>query len=141
MAPMQTKGVKKYPISISDYRITRTLVDISDSELDKDLNIQIKIESSKKGSDFTVLLTVIVLNKDKTINIDTSIKGWFSCSDDSLIEKIPNFMQSEAPAILYPYLRSHISSLTSLANIAPIVLPIISNQDFKKSFEKETKEQ
>lgn len=42
------------------------------------------------------------------------------------IENIPNYFYSNSIAIVFPYLRSFISSLTIQANIKPVILPTMN---------------
>ena len=48
-----------------------------------------------------------------------------------------NFIFTNAPAILFPYVRSYITSLTSLSGIKPVQLPILNISNLKDSLEKD----
>lgn len=55
--------------------------------------------------------------------IKISCIGTFSFENVDSVEDIPSFFYRNAIAILFPYIRAFISSLTAQANITPMILP------------------
>lgn len=70
-------------------------------------------------------MTINVSNEDKSIQIEVKSIGYFEF--DAVIEdKEQLFAKQNAPAMLFPYIRAHISALTGLSGISPIILPTIN---------------
>ena len=87
---------------------------------------------------YSLELGIIIGNKKQLdelpFYINVRIQGFFELSDE---EKAYELMRVNATAIMYPYLRSTVTSLTALANINPIILPTINLvQMFQDSQEK-----
>ena len=71
--------------------------------------------------------------KKYPFSMNLEIVGYFSVSGENAA--IENF-KSNAVAILYPYARALVSTYTSNANIAPLILPTINVNQFLKNKEK-----
>ncbi len=92
---------------------------------------------------YSLELGIIIGNQKQSdelpFYINVRIQGFFVLSDE---EKAYELMRVNATAIMYPYLRSTVTSLTALANINPIILPTINLvQMFQDSQEKKETEQ
>ncbi|QWB99472.1 protein-export chaperone SecB [Mycoplasmatota bacterium] len=59
------------------------------------------------------------------IDINIDFKGLFEFSPDDDQEDILYFLKTEAVKILFPYLRTMLTSLTTIAMLPPIILPIL----------------
>lgn len=55
------------------------------------------------------------------------------------IEDIPPYFYANSIAIVFPYLRAFISSLTLQANIPPLILPTMNLRSLSEPLEKNTK--
>ena len=76
---------------------------------------------------------------DKPI-ITVTLEALFAFSDDvKSLEEIPDYFFSNAIAILYPYLRSFISSMTVQANDQPIILPAMNLSKLGTPLKEKTK--
>ena len=89
-----------------------------------------------KESDYvyTLVLMFSVLNsKDNPFPIDLTahLSATFTFSNDSSEEQIENFLQLPAVQIIYPHLRSLVSSVTASAYLQPMLLPLINPNIFK----------
>ena len=77
--------------------------------------------------DFVVKNT---LNNPFPIDIKVKLIGYFEFGDEKE-EVAIKFLEREGIQIVYPYLRSLITNMTSAALLKPLVLPIIDANDFK----------
>lgn len=59
------------------------------------------------------------------LKVNVVTDGYFSMPDSISEEQMAGLSEKNAPAILYPFIRAYISSLTSLAGIPGILLPTI----------------
>lgn len=66
-------------------------------------------------------MEVLIENEEKTLRIQVGILGVFESDVDITKEK--SFIEVNAPAIIFPYIRAYVSNLTSMSGIQPILLP------------------
>lgn len=66
----------------------------------------------------------VTLSSDSEYNIKVQISGIFSISEDSVLGK--KVLTNNTIAILFPYLRSQLTLLTSQPGFEPIILPIMN---------------
>lgn len=80
------------------------------------------------------ILGIEILIKDETGNLKIKVfaKGYFKFMNDCPENRKDDFMNINAPAILFPYIRAYISSLTALSGINPIILPTLNLSERKK---------
>ncbi len=76
---------------------------------------------------FTELSLAIESNEEDRFPVDIHIdfKGIFEFADIVNQEDVQKFLEVKAVEIMYPYLRSMASNLTSAALMPPLVLPIM----------------
>jgi preprotein translocase subunit SecB len=121
------------------FLIKKSLIVINSSQ---NLDLSIKFNPTgfldKKNSTFKLLLDIIISEKNNELNIEVSSEGTFSYNDLS-DERLNNFLYLNAPAILFPYLRAYITSLTALSGVSPIVLPTLNLSGLKNDLEKNVK--
>lgn len=65
-------------------------------------------------------------SSDRSVVVDVSCNAHFSFENAPLYEDLPDYFFPNSIAIVYPYVRAFVSSLTLLANVAPIVLPTLN---------------
>lgn len=72
-------------------------------------------------------LTLVFIATENENNENPFIKinciGTFKFEGINFIEEIPSFFYKNAIAIIFPYIRGFVSSLTALANITPMIIP------------------
>lgn len=69
---------------------------------------------------------IVTVSDKEDLFFKVKIEGLFSIAKSANEQVRKNISQKNAPAILYPFLRAYMASLTSLAGINPVVLPIIN---------------
>ena len=112
-----------------NYLIYESFIQINNHEkLDTSSNLQVSqtgsedIEKSIYSIDFVMDLT----GEEDSIKINVKCKGIFQFDKSLSEEEKDKFYNINAPAILFPYLRAYISSLTALSGIPPIILPTLN---------------
>lgn len=111
-----------------NFNILYSSIEIKDENTtDKKLGIELNQEGKVYENNlYESVLDVYVFNETKSLEIKAKLKGVFEFDND-LEEKAKNsFFNVNAPAILFPYLRAYITSLTALSGISPIILPTIN---------------
>ncbi len=123
---------------LSDLKIDRVRVDKSefrfntnfnespearlDLNINYDVDFMVSIDNEKSG---IVLLECGINSNEKfqdvPFSIEVSIVGFFSVEKGKVQEYFVN-----AVSVLFPYLRAHISTLTSISGIPPVTLPSVN---------------
>ncbi len=101
-------------------------------------DISIGIESQKEGNTLSVFLTVNVSSGNGNIlDVEAKVKmaGIFQKNTEVNEIDMDSFGKVNAPAIIFPFIREHIASISSKAGIPTILLPPIN---FVKMAESET---
>lgn len=70
-----------------------------------------------------------------------SCEASFGFMDKVTKEDIPDFFYPNSLAIVFPYIRAFISTLSLQANIIPIVLPTVNLMDITETLKQKTKVQ
>lgn len=125
------------------YLVTETKVNVTGKEIDKDIHIGVEPEGEINSDNKLFTLTLRVVIRDATDNLEVGmvIKGFFSYEMGSIEELLP-YISVNAPAILFPYIRSYISSMTALGGMPPIILPTLNltrvGEKLRETFEGES---
>lgn len=85
-----------------------------------------KVEFDVENNDLLVFLTLDIfpeaIRHNYPFEMRVCVVGYFTISDQENIEKY----KTNAVAVLFPYVRSIISTYTALANVNPLILPTIN---------------
>lgn len=87
---------------------------------------------------FKISLEFTAKYGDDKVFCEVSADGYFDFGKNFSIEKIPDFFYSNGIAILFPYLRAFITTLTAVANIKPLVLPTLNLNSLAKPLKSNT---
>ncbi|MBD0403202.1 protein-export chaperone SecB [Flammeovirga sp. EKP202] len=107
-------------------------IDFSNKELKNNIDIDINNNVNKN-----LLIVTVSLNFNTTINSETIISseikmaGSFEFSEDNSIP-LESFGNINAPAIIFPFIREHLSGLSMKAGIQPILLPPVNFVELAK---------
>lgn len=92
-------------------------------------NMDINTDVSVHEKQITVIEDVVVKQyfEDKEqVCISVKMAGIFECVGDTQIKDYNEFGKVNAAAIIFPYIREHISSLALKAGLGPLILPPIN---------------
>lgn len=124
-------------LTFSNYKVTQIELKINKQfkfveKVNINPNLNIKVMKVDKDR-FVLILSALISNekKDLPFNSKIVIEGFFKLDD---WEKGENELavKNNATAILFPYLRQTLSSVTQLAGLPPYHLPVIN---IKEMFE------
>lgn len=120
---------KKADLKFKYYRIGKSKIelDIKAPRIEGDTEISI-INATRRLSDneYEIELDTTVVNDSKTMDIQVSMTGYFDVNPDLDEEKKELLIKMNAPAIMFPYIRAYISSLTGLSGLVPVIIPPIN---------------
>jgi|LGVF01.1.fsa_nt_gb preprotein translocase subunit SecB len=102
------------------------------------LNFIPKGKINTTNSSFELDLLVEITEANNAVKIIVNAIGNFKFS--SMSNELDNFFYISAPAILFPYIRSYITSLSALSGVTPIILPTMNlthlSEELKNNTEK-----
>lgn len=92
----------------------------------------VSIETDHNYSEENQILEITVLlnfsagvSNKKNISAKIIMAGIFNCNGDAQLS-IEQFSKANGPAIMFPFLREHLASVSLKAGIKPILLPAIN---------------
>lgn len=107
-----------------DTKIKMSPNQMPDSELH--INIESKAMDNHDEGKMRLELSTTIWDDNKNVDISVVVSAIFGY-DKSLIQEMKDsFFKYNAPAIVFPFVRAYINTLTSLSGIKPIVLPTIN---------------
>lgn len=89
------------------------------------LNISPRGVLDKTKSIFTLSLNVNVKDENGSFDATVTLEGLFIFKKDDDELNLNNYFYVNAPAIIFPYVRSYIAALTSLSGIKTVNIPVI----------------
>lgn len=117
--------------SFEKYQVEKFAFDIENIPEE---NISIKIDPKGKfivaEKKFILSFHFFAFDKEKSHEdsfVECLMKAEFIFSDTiASLEDVPNYFYANSIAIVFPYLRAFISSLTIQANLKPVILPTMN---------------
>lgn len=118
-----------------------------DLNFDADLTDELNLKFTPKGvyheKEGLFILTFIF---EASINTDTNSKplvtiqcdSKFIFEDKPVFEELPQYFYRNSIAILFPYIRAFISTVTTQANIRPIILPTMNLSSLEEPLKEAT---
>lgn len=102
-----------------------------------DMSFNISIKTNEQEGRFYLELGVNIQDKDKTdFEVDCVLLGIFNVDLDVPPEIKETLLKKNTTAILFPYMRSQVTLLTSQPNMEPIIIPTINVNKLIDSIEK-----
>lgn len=92
-------------------------------------SVDIETEVGVQGNIVNVIETVSVEQLDgdkKQVSVKVKMAGVFKKEGDSVIPDIELFGKVNGAAIIFPYIREHITNLSIKAGLNPIILPPVN---------------
>lgn len=115
----------KASFTFGNYTFTKVNLDLSTIYSRND-EFQVDIDPSgmldERTGVYELSLTLSIKAKEAVV-IFIQCEATFMFGKSLLIEELPSFFYANAIAILFPYVRAFISTITLQANIHPFVLP------------------
>ncbi len=110
-----------------EYKIINSSIDITKID---DRKSKLSVEINQKGGEipetnlFKLEIETKITNNLETLTINVVTVGLFEFNPS--LENKDSFFKLNGPAILFPYIRAYISTLTALSGIPPIILPTLN---------------
>ncbi|MCK9398998.1 MAG: protein-export chaperone SecB [Bacteroidales bacterium] len=88
--------------------------------------------------DFQLTLKVKVWEKNNRFNANVTCIGFFSFAEGAKEKELSTYFYTNAPAILFPYIRSYIAALTALSGMEVIHIPTLNLTNLSDELMKNT---
>ena len=104
-------------------KLQKVALEKKDGSLDDlELGVQVDHSMNKIGDDkFELILTTKVADQDEKVCVWVKGRAIFNTQQENM-----SILERNAIAILFPYIRSYISTITTQPGMAPILLPAMN---------------
>jgi len=118
--------MEKAAFKLDGYRFTRVNLDMT-NPLSSELDVSFKPVGrfNQKESKFFLNFDTVVSDKNAVV-ISISCTAVFSFQGKITINDIPDFFYPNSIAIIFPYVRAFIGTVSLQANIRPVMLPTLN---------------
>jgi preprotein translocase subunit SecB len=92
------------------------------------LSIDISVEGKddRKNNQFVLKMDFRIWDEKENMKIQVVASGLFEFDPDCTEKELGSYFNTNAPALIFPYLRAYITSLTALSGTAPVILPTLN---------------
>jgi preprotein translocase subunit SecB len=121
------------------FTIVRSLIERNDKESSKKISLDFSPKGfiNKNDSNFQLQLGMKIEDESKSFNIEIDAVANYTFENKETLDNLSKFFYVNAPALLFPYIRAYISTLTNLSGFEPINLPTLNmtrlGDDLKKN--------
>lgn len=129
---------------LEGYLFDKVFLDLSNLQPKSTFNIDFSPSGVFNSENKSYELTFIFSAKEdenKSDVVKIRCVASFSFHNINSLEDVPEYFYNNSIAILFPYVRAFVSTLTLQANFAPIVLPTLNLSDLKDVLKKNTIQQ
>ncbi len=124
------------------YKIIKSFIELREFSTD-DSGLEIGFKTSgtvnKKDLTFDLNLGVQITNPEKTVKIEISAIGNFRFEPVEDVSDVSHFFYNNASAILFPYIRAYIGTLTNLSGLKAINLPTLNLSNLADELKQNTR--
>ena len=119
---------KTSKFQFKNYKIVKSYFEIKGDNPANAINLKFEPKGtiSKENSCFKLQLGVLIEDENKSLLIEVVIVADFYFDSDIIPEHLNQYFYINAPALLFPYVRAYISTLTTLSGINAINLPTLN---------------
>lgn len=133
--------MEKAAFKLDEYHFTKASLDFNIPN-----NAELNISFSPKGvfhakdARYDLMFDVTVkYDKTDTEVIKVSCEALFSFSNKISIEDMPEYFYPNCLAIVFPYIRAFVSTISLQANVQPVVLPTVNLMGLTEELKGQTK--
>lgn len=133
--------MEKAAFKLDNYHFTKASLDFNIPN-DAELNISFNPKGVFYAKDarydlvFDVIVECVETNTDV---VKVSCEASFSFGNKVSIENIPDYFYPNSLAIVFPYVRAFVSTISLQANVQPVVLPTVNLMGLTEKLKEQTK--
>ena len=120
--------MEKASFKLDSYHFSKASLDFNIPN-EAELNISFKLKGTfdQKNSRYNLNFDVKVECKETdSVVVNVSCEAYFSFNGKVAFNEIPDYFYPNSLAILFPYVRAFVSTISLQANVQPVILPTIN---------------
>lgn len=122
------------------YKVRNSYIKLEDGvSKEFEIGFDPKAVINKKTNLFILFLNVFISDSNKKLEIRIDVEGCFKFKDRE-DERIEEFLYLNAPAILFPYIRSYVNTISILSGHQAIILPTLNLSGLREKLKDNTTE-
>lgn len=123
------------PISFEGYKVNKiNYMNSSNQEIVDELSIDGRIGYDDNKTKGTVVMEVLFKNQEANISLNIEMQAFFTIHIDDE-DEVKKLLSQNGSAMLYPYVRTVISIITSFDNPKSVVLPSLNFSDMMNNLQ------
>lgn len=133
--------MEKAAFKLDNYHFTKASLDFNipnDAELNISFNPKGVFYAKDARYDLVFDVTVECVETNTDV-VKVSCEASFSFGNKVSIEDIPDYFYPNSLAIVFPYVRAFVSTISLQANVQPVVLPTVNLMGLTKKLKEQTK--
>lgn len=117
----------------NSYSILKSTISIEDKNDSINGKLKIKITPSGSFDDtlFVLQMDINIVNESESLKIFVLTEAVFEFNKTIEEKDLSSYFCINAPAIVFPYIRAYISTLTALSGIDTLILPTLNLSNLK----------
>ena len=111
------------------YKIVESHIAISpQKEVSQNLNVEFEqtVGVNEEGCNMRLEMIANINDENRALSIKVKALGFFEFESDLTPDEKNVFFRTSASAILFPYVRAYITTLSSLSGVKPVILPTLN---------------
>jgi preprotein translocase subunit SecB len=122
--------MNKAAFSLESYRFEKVSLDFTTTTTTESNELTLDFDPSgnytQSSGSFDLLLNFTAIDDTNHKVVEVNCVSTFTFADKIPFEEIPEYFYANSIAILFPYVRAFVSTVTLQANVSPIVLPTMN---------------
>ncbi len=120
--------MKNSKFQFKGFSIVRSLIERKNNKPSKKISLGFNPKGfiNKENATFQLHLGIKIEDEGKSFNIEIEAVANYTFEDKTELDNLNKFFYVNAPALLFPYIRAYISTLTNLSGFEPINLPTLN---------------
>lgn len=126
--------------SLENYQFDKVNIDLENHK-SKELNLSFDTKGIfiKKNKKFELIFKVAIKQSENDNPfVEIRCRGLFNFENVTKINDIPDFFYRNSIAILFPYVRTYLSLVTTQANVPGIILPTLNLSGLESELRRNT---
>ncbi len=111
------------------YKIVESHITMNPEKgVSQNLNVEFEqtIGVKEKEHNMRLEMTTNIHDENNALTIQIKAQGFFEFESDLKPNEKDIFFRTSAPAILFPYVRAYITTLSALSGVKPVILPTLN---------------
>lgn len=118
---------KKADFSLEEIKFPKIGIDF-DSKVSNDINVSFDPKGvfNSDNASFELRISFKAITEDKAPFVEMDTVAIFQFDETTTFEDIPDYFYGNSIAIVFPYIRAFISTISLQSNVSSIILPLMN---------------